>query len=279
MNIALFLNLTKKRTQNIAAGIVEFFQTKNINVFLPDSQATELNAAPLSKAHLDRIDFILSMGGDGTILRIAHQHQNIKAPILGINTGHLGFMADVPIASIYPSLQDLIDKKFTIQSRLVLEAEIKEKNTFAINDIVIHRGHNPSLIEIAVHVDGNYLNTFEADGIIIATPNGSTAYSLAAGGPIVSPYLKDACVITPISPHTISNRPIVLSTQGVIQIQYLSQYEPVEITADGVDRFSMKTGESIRIKKRKEGFALVALDRHDYFATLRSKLNWSGKLR
>jgi NAD+ kinase len=147
-----------------------------------------------------------------------------------------------------------------------------------VNDIVVHRAQNPSLIELAIHVDGLYLNTFEADGLIISTPNGSTAYSLAAGGPILSPDLP-ALVLTPICAHTISNRPIVLTADQEIQIQYLSDYEPVEVRADGLEHFYLRTGEVFKIVRSPKNFRMVSLFRRDYFSTLRTKLGWSGKLR
>ena len=201
------------------------------------------------------------------------------AAILGINLGHLGFLADVPIEDIYPSLQDLINGAYTIEERVMIQGESSHgPHCVAVNDIVLHRARNPSLVEIAIHVDGLYLNTFVADGIIVATPSGSTAYSLAAGGPIISPTIE-ALVITPISPHTISNRPIVLTSTHEIQLQYLSEYEPIEIRADGLTPQSLQTGEVFRITRNKRNFKLVNLLRRDYFSTLRSKLGWAGKLR
>jgi NAD+ kinase len=148
----------------------------------------------------------------------------------------------------------------------------------AVNEIVIHRARNYSLIELVIEIDGAYVNTFTADGIIIATPNGSTAYSLAAGGPILSPNL-DALVITPICPHTISNRPIVLSPGQKISVRYISEYGPVEVRADGLDAISMKSGESLIVQRSPRTFKRVSLNRHEYFSTLRTKLGWSGKLR
>jgi NAD+ kinase len=208
-----------------------------------------------------------------------HQYEQLDAPVLGINMGHLGFMADVQIADVYPSLQDLLTGAFKVEERLMLQGEtLGGEKSFAVNDIVIHRAINPSLVQISVHANGIYLNTFEADGLIIATPNGSTAYSLAAGGPILSPTLE-AMVITPICPHTISNRPIVLTADQEIQIQYLSEYAPVEVRADGMTRFQLKTGEVFHISRSKKKFKLVNLLRQDYFSTLRTKLGWSGKLR
>ena len=279
MIVALFANTSKKYSRSLALGIHEFLTNQNITVVVEDEEAVSLGLKKLSDVPRDQIDFIISLGGDGTILRLIHENPDLTAPVLGINTGHLGFMADVPISDLYPSLQDLISGAYKIEKRLMIQGETLQKETcFALNEIVVHRGRNPTLVEIAIHVDGAYVNTFEADGIIISTPNGSTAYSLAAGGPILSPDLE-ALVLTPISPHTISNRPIVLTANQEIQIQYLSDYEPVEIRADGLESFSLKMGEVFKISRSPKYFRLVSLFRRDYFSTLRTKLGWSGKLR
>jgi NAD+ kinase len=279
MIIALFPNSKKSESIALAIGIREFLSQHNVTVVCEDHDAHAVGAQPLSKIDPKKITFMISMGGDGTILRLVHKYAHLDAAILGINMGHLGFMADVPLADIYPSLQDLIAGKYKVEERLVIDGiTAKGEHCFAVNDLVIHRGKNPSLVEMAIHVDGLYLNTFEADGLIIATPNGSTAYSLAAGGPILSPELQ-AVVITPICPHTISNRPIVLSFNQEIQIQYLSHYDPIEICADGDTHYEMKTGEVFRMTRSAKKFKLVSLLRRDYFSTLRSKLGWSGKLR
>lgn len=279
MMIALFPNINKRQSRNLAIGIQEFLSSHKVKVVAEDEDAEAIGATPISKVDLKEIKFLISMGGDGTILRLVHKYEAIDAAILGINLGHLGFMADIPISDIYPSLQDLINGAYRIEERVMIQGEsLRGEKCFAVNDIVVHRAINPSLVEIAIHVDGLYLNTFEADGIIIATPNGSTAYSLAAGGPIISPNLE-ALVLTPISPHTISNRPIVLTSNQEIQIQYLSDYDPIEIRADGLTHHTMQTGDVFRITRAKKNFKLVSLLRRDYFSTLRTKLGWSGKLR
>lgn len=279
MIIALFPNTNKKQSKNLAIGIQEFLSTHGIIVVAEDEDAKIINAKPISSVDPKDIRFMISMGGDGTMLRLVHKYENLDAAMLGINLGHLGFMADVPIADIYPSLQDLINGSYKIHERVMIQGEsLHGDRCFAVNDIVVHRARNPSLVEFAIHVDGIYLNTFEADGIIIATPTGSTAYSLAAGGPIISPDL-DALVLTPISPHTISNRPIVLTANQEIQIQYLSDYDPVEIRADGLTHHNLQTGDVFRITRSPRNFKLVSLLRRDYFSTLRTKLGWSGKLR
>lgn len=279
MNIALFFNKNHDHAEQLAIEIQKFLSSKKVQVIADDEEAQTIGATPLSQIDPSTIQVIISLGGDGTILSVVHQYPLLNAPILGINTGHLGFMADVPVNDIYPSLQDLLNGTYTVDKRLILEGEKADGiSCFAVNDIVIHRSPNPSMIDIGIHVNGLYLNTFEADGLIIATPNGSTAYSLGAGGPIVSPSLE-AVVITPICPHTISNRPIVLTADQEIQIQYLSDYSPVEVRADGLQPFPLATGESFRIRRSSRYFQLVNLPRRDYFSTLRTKLSWSGKLR
>lgn len=279
MIIALFLNAKKKQAIDIAIGIKEFLANQNVTVFVDDDEAKEIDAVPLSSADPKKIDFMISLGGDGTILRVIHRHSELDVPILGVNLGSLGFMAEIRISEIYPSLQHLIDGNYTIDSRISMEGFNSEGNRFlAVNEIVIHRAQNPSLIDLSISVDGKYLNTFSADGMIISTPSGSTAYSLAAGGPILTPDIE-AFVLTPICPHTISNRPIVLMPKKEIQVVYTSSHNPIEVVYDGIPRSTMTTGETFFIRRSERKFRLVCLPGHDYFTTLRTKLGWAGKLR
>lgn len=279
MIIALIPNTLKSQSKTIAMGIREFLSERGVTVVAEDSVAEELNASPLSSVDLQKVDFSISLGGDGTILRFVHRHPELQAPILGINLGSLGFMADIPINDIYSSLQDLLNGNYQLSKRIVMAGHTAGgDDCFAVNELVIHRAQNPCLVDLAIYVDGNYLNTFSADGIIISTPSGSTAYSMAAGGPILTPELN-AFVVTPICPHTISNRPIVLMPKKDIQVQYISEHEPVEITYDGIPRFKMNSGEVFKISKSERQFVLVSMPYHDYFSTLRTKLGWTGKLK
>lgn len=279
MIIGLFPNLTKRQSKSIAIGIREYLSHRGVTVVAEDSEAAALGTQPLSQVAPEDISFSITLGGDGTILRFLHKYGNLQAPLVGINVGSLGFMADIPITDIYPCLQSLLNGNYRIEERIMMEGTTLDNHAcFALNDIVVHRAQNPCLIELVIHVDGNYLNTFSADGIIIATPSGSTAYSLAAGGPILTPELE-AFVLTPISPHTISNRPIVLLPKSSIQVQYISDYQPIEVTYDGVTSFHMATGEMVHIGAASRTFKLVNLPQYDYFSTLRKKLGWTGKLK
>lgn len=279
MKVALFPKVQEEDSKKLAEEVLDFLSKHQVEVVVEDDKADVLGALPLSSADPNSIDILITMGGDGSILRVAHQYSNLDAAILGINLGHLGFMADVKISDIIPGLENLVNNRFTIQERVMIEGESStNQEFFAINDCVLHRARNPSLVEITIHVDNLFLNTFEADGVIIATPNGSTAYSLAAGGPIVSPDIE-AFVITPICPHTISNRPIVLTPSQNIRIEYKGHKGPIEFVTDGLDHFEMKVGDQIHLRKSPKKFKLVNLKGIDYFSTLRHKLGWSGKLR
>ena len=279
MIIAIFYNTGKKQTSTVASDITKYLRNKHIKVVSDDNEAASIGAEPISSINGSAVDFIISLGGDGTILRLLHRHPHLDAPILAVNLGSLGFMADIRANEVEESLDNLLSNKFTVQSRLVIEGSTDQnKSNFAVNEIVIHRANNPSIIDLAIYVDGRYLNTFAADGIIISTPSGSTAYSLSAGGPILTPEL-DALVLTPINPHTISNRPIVLMPKNEIRVEYISDHSPVEITYDGLPCFTMRTGESLTITRSKRFFKLVCMPNHDYFSTLRDKLGWTGKLR
>lgn len=279
MIIAIFYNAGKKQTTSVASSIAEYLKSKKITVVSDDNEAASIGADPISSINGKSVDFIISLGGDGTILRLLHRHPHLDSPILAVNLGSLGFMADIRANEVQQSLDNLLSGKYTVQSRLVIEGHTNaKKNDFAVNEIVIHRANNPSIIDLAIYVDGRYLNTFAADGIIISTPGGSTAYSLSAGGPILTPELE-ALVLTPINPHTISNRPIVLMPQKEIRVEYISDHSPVEITYDGIPCFTMATGESLTVMRSERFFRLVCMPDHDFFATLRDKLGWSGKLR
>lgn len=279
MKIFLYHNKLKHEAKNIALGMREYLAARGAKVIAEDDEAESFGAIRLSEVDPASIDCVITLGGDGTMLRFMHYHAEMDAPILGVNLGSLGFMADIPVSEIYPSLHELLNRNFTVQERFMMEGRsLSEETCFAVNDISFHRAQNVSLVDIAIHVDGAYLNTFTADGVVISTASGSTAYSLAAGGPILSPELA-AFIITPISPHTISNRPIVLMPKKEIQIQYMSELKPIEITADGFVTAQILPGGVFYVTVPTRKFRLIKLPHHDYFSTLRTKLGWSGKLR
>ncbi len=278
MQIALFPKIDNKFSKQYTHQVIEILAKYGVMVVVEDQYSELFKAPPLSSVDFKKLQFLISMGGDGTILRLIHRYKQFDIPIIGINLGHLGFMADIPLNEIEISLVDLIEGAYRVENRMMLQAKMNDLEGFALNDIVVHRSNRSNLVEFAIKVNGGLINTFEADGMIIATPNGSTAYSLAAGGPILTPELE-AVVLTPVCAHTISNRPIVLSPRHEIEIQYLRGKYPLEAVFDGISQGKMGQMMSLRIKKHEKKLRIVRLSRHDYFATLRTKLGWVGKLR
>jgi NAD+ kinase len=187
-------------------------------------------------------------------------------------------MADTPIDHAKRSIDALFEGNFAIEERMTLTSTYGNETYHAVNEVVIHRGTNPCLVDLEITIDGLYFNTFSADGIIFSTPNGSTAYSLAAGGPILASNLI-ACLITPICPHTISNRPLVVMPQNEIKIVYLNEKQPLDTIVDGFYGPKLAGNAPIIITKGKRSLKMVLLPWHDSFFTLRSKLGWSGKIR
>lgn len=275
MMIALFPNEKKRHSFETAVEICRFLKKHNVKVVAEDEKAAQIDAIPMSRINPHDIQFLIAMGGDGTILRLAQRYHTLRAPLLGINLGHLGFLADIPLSDLYPSLEEFLAGRYLVEERLMIETAGPQP-LLALNDIVFHRGPNYSLIELRIYSGSTYVNTFTCDGIIVATPTGSTAYSLAAGGPILAPDLE-AFVVTPICPHTISNRPLVLPADREIRIEYLSEYPTLDIRADGLEAPPLGPNQSLILRKASHTFPLITLPKREYFSTLRTKLGWSGK--
>jgi NAD+ kinase len=279
MIVALVAHAEKKISYDIASKIIEFFQKHSTEIVCDDFLAKKFKTKTISSINPNKITCVLILGGDGTIMRYYHNYPQNPIPIVGINLGEVGFMADIPVSELYASLEDILKKKYQIETRIVIEGHEEGKAPIlAVNELTFHRAKNNRSIELAVYVDGTYFNTFRGDGLLISTPNGSTAYSLSAGGPLLSPTL-DGLVITPICPHTISNRPFVLSTSHEIELQYLNDFEhPIEIIGDGINKTELSYKGIFKVKKSKKEFKLIKLDRYDYYSILRSKMNWLGRM-
>lgn len=264
--VSLFVNKIKPAAQNTADKVRHFLEKQGVQVVDFDPNASN-------------VDFYCTIGGDGTILQLLHQARYLDAPIIGINLGGLGFLAEISPEALETSLEALVRGSYTLKRRLMLQAQTETGALFsAANDVVLHRVKNPHLVDIAVHVGGRYINTFAGDGLIISTPTGSTAYSLAAGGPILTPELN-AFVLTPIAAHTISNRPIVLSTDEEITLEYLNTYDALEVTFDGLVTTTLAPTQVLTVRPSLKTFCLASLSGSDFFSTLRGKLGWTGRLR
>jgi NAD+ kinase len=198
-------------------------------------------------------------------------------PILGVNLGGLGFLAEVMVEELKNTVNDLLNDRYTVLERMVLDVVIHKKqqtlSCFALNDVVVDKGASPRLKYIKVMVDNTFLNTYRADGVILSTPTGSTAYSLSAGGPLMMPTMQ-AIIVTPICPHSLSVRPIVLSDQSHLKVSILPFQDPAYISIDGQSRDVLCQEESVSIKKADFTVKWVSIGRRDFFEVLRTKLNW-----
>ncbi len=274
MKIALFYNATRKNAEEVALASRGYLENAGVEIIdLTTSQVPTQNIADST------IDYCLIVGGDGTILRFSRCFGPVKFPILGVNLGGLGFMADVPIGDLYPCLDDLIAGFFTIEERLMLHCQAETSSpTSALNEVIFHRGANFGLVDLAVTIDGQIVNVFSGDGLIIATPNGSTAYSLSAGGPIVTPELE-AIILTPICSHAMTQRPLILKPQVAIEVEVVGHNEPVDVVVDAEMKCRLTKHQGAKIERSTEPFRWINLQRRNYFSTLRSKLGWSGSLK
>src|SRR5258708_6042156 len=226
-------------------------------------------------------DLLIVLGGDGTLLSAARMAVDCKVPILAVNLGGLGFLTTVPQDEIYSILEEIFTNKHRVSERVMLEAEIVRGGTvirrqIALNDAVLNKAALARIMDLELRVDGEYVTTYKADGLIVATPTGSTAYSLAAGGPIVYPTVE-AFVATPICPHTLTNRPLVIPDSVTVDIDFKAEGDAVFLTLDGQVGIELVRGDHIRVRKAVEKLHLVRPAQKTYYQVLRNKLKWGER--
>ncbi len=224
------------------------------------------------------VDWVVVLGGDGTLLGAARKVGRYGLPILGINLGGLGFLTETPLRRLYRDMEKLIAGEIEIETRLMLKASVLRDNEekchfFVLNDAVINKGTLARIIDLSVSIDGRFLTTFRADGLIVSSPTGSTGYNLSAGGPILYPNLE-ALVLTPICPFTLTQRPIILPDTSVIEIKMGGNSEEVALTFDGQVGFDLMDNDRVIISKSEKKLKLIKSPDQDYFDILRTKLKW-----
>ena len=224
------------------------------------------------------VDLMLVLGGDGTTIATARMIGDAEVPVIGVNYGGLGYLAEFPIKELIPALEAILAGDYKVQRRVMLAVELWRGEELitrnrVLNDVVINKSALARIIEIEAHLDGQFVNSFRADGLIVATPTGSTAYNLSAGGPVIYPSMN-AVVITPICPFTLSNRPIVVPDESVIEVRLITKNEEVALTLDGQVGFPLQAGDRCVIRKSRTSFNLVQPASRNYFDVLRDKLKW-----
>ena len=223
-------------------------------------------------------DLLLVLGGDGTLLAAAREAAPRGIPILPINLGSLGFLTSFTLQELYPALEETLAGHLAASERVMLRAALVRdgKNVEeqrVLNEVVINKGALARMIELKLTIDSDFVCRYRADGLIVATPTGSTAYSLSAGGPIVHPSVE-SIIITPICPHTLSDRPLVVGDKSSIEMHLVGPAETVYLTLDGQKGVQMQTGDRVRISRAEERLKLIQPKRKSYFEILRNKLKW-----
>jgi len=281
-------NPDKKRVWEILPKLLQWFSDREQEVYIEK----ELSAAiteQMTQTHpvdsnelVKHANLILALGGDGTILYTARLIEDKQIPILGIRLGGLGFLAEVYLDEIYDRMHRLIDGKYTVEKRMTIAADVvvngEQRHLVALNDFVINKARPLRMINIRVMVDGAYLNTYSADGLIISSPTGSTAYNLAVNGPIIVPAL-DAMVINPISPHSLTARPVVIPANSEVQIEPGNDQEGLMLSADGQIELDLTPHSVLRISKGEYPINLVVWKERTFYDVLRRKLQWGSDPR
>jgi NAD+ kinase len=263
--------------------IADHLRQRQLRVLLDESSARLIPDNGLEVAGRATIgqqcNLVIVMGGDGTMLNAARSLVDYEVPILGVNLGRLGFLADVSPGEIPHSLDEVLAGQFREARRSLLHAQVLHEGRVAseadaLNDVVVHKREVARMIEVDAFVDGRFLNAYRADGLIISTPTGSTAYALAGGGPIIHPGLE-AVVLVPICPHTLTHRPIVVKADSVIEVVLnAANTTQTQITCDGQVSLAIEPGDRIVIRKKDRKVRLIHPINHDYFELLRAKLRW-----
>ncbi len=270
------------RARPALADIAAFLQTQGCAVVVEEQTATNagLEGYPVLDlaAIAQQCDLGLVVGGDGTMLGISRKLASSGVPLIGINHGRLGFMTDIPFGSFETVLPPMLQGEYEEEQRQLMHARVLRQgtcvfDTLAMNDVVVHRGNSSGMVELRVEVDGHFVANQRADGLIIATPTGSTAYSLSAGGPILHPAIA-GWVLAPIAPHTLSNRPIVLSSQSEVAIEIASDREAIA-NFDMQSLSALHHGDRIIVRRSEHSVRFLHPRGWSYFDTLRQKLHWN----
>jgi NAD+ kinase len=296
--IGIIAKKNKPEAVSIARSLVEWLQPKKIEVYIEEEMGRLLFTAgpslraglPLSDAYInsversdipDHVEMVIVLGGDGTLLSVARLVGVHEVPILGVNLGGLGFLTEITLEELYRVLERVIQGDFITDERVVLNAAVIRRGErmaefIVLNDAVINKGALARIIDLETTINEEYLTTFKSDGLIISTPTGSTAYNLSAGGPIVYPSLH-CIIVTPICPHTLTNRPIVIPDDVEIRAILKTKQQEVILTLDGQQGFSLEFEDVVEVRKAEGRILLIKSPYRHYFEVLREKLKWGER--
>ena len=279
--VAIMSKPSQPELERVAPEVVDWLQRHAYEVLIDQETGSYLPshaAFPRAELAARKPEFVLVLGGDGTLLAAARALAEAKIPVLGVNLGTLGFLTEVSLSELYPTLEALVEKRCAVEVRSMLHCHLMRSGKRiahfdALNDAVIHKAAMARILEVEIQVDDRFVANYRADGLIVATPTGSTAYSLAAGGPVVSPEVS-ALIITPISPHMLTHRPVVVKDSRTVKIVVISTAEEAFLTVDGQVGIPVVEGDHITCKKSAREVRLLRHADRTFFDVLRMKLKW-----
>lgn len=282
----VFINLRPDDRMSIPFlfELIDFLKANKISVLLPElpllreEKLSKYIVSDSDNKYFDQIDLIIVIGGDGTFLRTARKFIEIEKPIFGLNKGRLGFLTEFYPREYKKYLTEIINGDYQTVDRMTLRVthsknEIKTTHYF-INDAVLSKGALSRPIEIELHIDGSHLNTYSGDGLIISTPTGSTAYSLSAGGPVITPSTTDAFLMTPVCPHTLAMRPMILPDKSELKARIRSTMKNIFLTIDGQEAVRIEGGDEMIFNKSDKKLKVIPHPEKTYYEILREKLSW-----
>jgi len=279
--IGIIAKPIKEKLHEVLPGLIKWLKDKELYCCIDEKSAELLDydVEHFTRHEIpEKVDMIIVLGGDGTFLSVARLLDNSNIPLLGVNLGGLGFLTEVSIPELFPSLEEILKHNYIINTRMMLNSYVyrdgkKLDEHTVLNDVVINKGAIARIIDMDVYINEQFVGQFKADGLIISTPTGSTAYSLAAGGPIVFPNMG-AIVITPICPHFLANRVLVISDESIIKVVLKADGEDVYLSLDGQWGFSLLPDDQVFVYKSERRLKLIQSPKKNYFDVLRAKLKW-----
>lgn len=280
MHLGIIANRSKQQVLDALPSVLQWLTDQKIKFTVASDIDDLINLADYDTVPPDQMgdkaDVVLSFGGDGTFLQTARLVVPSGVPIVGINLGGFGYLAEVTYEQLYDRINDLIAGNYVVQERMMLETYSEDDTTqkfFGLNDVVVDKGGFPRAIHLETTLDGAYLNTFTADGLIVSTPTGSTGYSLSAGGPILEPCV-DGMIISPISPHTLAHRPLVVCGDRCVKIKAFSEAGEVMVAVDGQRVMELESGKTVTIAPAKKLTRVIVFHGYSFYSLLRNKLRW-----
>ena len=271
----IILRPSSPELKEVFDEIKSIFKKNDIEIFLEDNSANMIKEKGLPLDELcKKVDFLVSVGGDGTLLSVVRKSFNYDKPVLGINLGTLGFLTDISMDELENFLLDLKNKNYRIDNRMMIKGALNLNSFVAFNDIVISRKSISSMIKIDAKIDNKPFNSYYGDGVIVSTPTGSTAYNLSVGGPIVYP-LTEAFIITPIAPHSLTQRPLVMPADFEIEFT-ITDSQGAVVIVDGQDIYELEENETIKIKISNQNAKMIHRCQRNYFEVLSEKLRWGN---